>query len=123
MRLGDGTARAEPTSGRRRERRPAVAGRKGSQRSPRQKQRGDWRGRAGAGLSHRGGHRGRRGLERGGIPAGNWQRWSRPQAARWSGATASAGRQVHPLWYLGRGKAEELKEAKAETQLHHAGGR
>ena len=33
------------------------------------------------------------------------------------GSTAQRREQVHPLWYLGKGKAEELKEAKSETQF------
>ena len=39
------------------------------------------------------------------------------------GSVAQHRESVHPVWYLGTGKAEELKEAKSATQLHHAGGR
>ena len=33
------------------------------------------------------------------------------------GSTAQRRESIHPLWYLGSGKAEELKQAKAETHF------
>ena len=47
----------------------------------------------------------------------SWRLWSRPRAAKSWAACRSTGRRIHPLYYLGTGKAEELKQAKSATHF------